>query len=257
MTKLKDRVDSYVESTDYKIIPKVPLIITVNGRGFSSLTNLLNKPYDTKLAECMFSTMLRLSSEIEGSVFSYQFNDEIVIVARNDQSVETTPWYGNKIQKICSISASYASVHFNECANAIKLNLMGDPTFTAQVFPVPTIAEAINTLVFKQQHNYLISLQLACFYELLKKYDKNTIKEMLVGLTSDDKIDLLKQECNVDFNSYPQAFRRGSACYKVPVTSNDVVKNKWTLNSELPIFTRDQSFLGNIFRMGSDVFGTP
>lgn len=172
MTKLKDRVDSYAESTDYKIMTKVPIIISVNGKGFSGLTNLLNKPYDTKFAECMFSTMIRLCSEVEGTVFAYQFNDEIILVTRNDQNNGTSPWLGNKLQRICSVSSSYASMHFNECASSIKLNVMGDPVFTCQVFPVPTVGEAINTIVFKQQENFLISLQLACFYELLKKHDK-------------------------------------------------------------------------------------
>lgn len=77
---------------------------------------------------------------------------------------------------------------------------------------------------------------------------------MLSGLTSDEKIDLLKQECEVNFNDYPLAFRRGAACYKIPKVTDHGVKNVWTLNSELPIFTRDQSFLSNIFKNGADIF---
>lgn len=257
MSSLKDRVNSYAELTDYKIMPKLPLIICVNGKGFSNLTNLLDKPYDHKFAECMLSTMLRLATEVEGAIFSYQFNDEIVIISRNDQGDATNPWFGNRLQKICSVASSYASTHFHDCSSAINLNLMGDPIFTSQVFAAPTIAEAINVLVYKQQQNFLVSLQLACFYELLKKYDKTTIKEMLAGLSSDEKISLLKQECEVDFNNYPQAFRRGAACYKVPKVTEGGLKNVWTLNYEAPIFTRDQSFLSNIFKNGADIFREP
>jgi tRNA(His) guanylyltransferase len=257
MTKLKDRIDAYAASTDYKIMPKVPLVVCVNGRGFSKLTKLLKKPYDEKFSECMYSTMIRLSSEIEGAIFSYQHNDEIVIIARNDQTPDTSPWYDNRLQKICSISSSFASMHFNECANAVNLNFSGDPVFTSHVFAVPTIAEAINTIISKQQHNFLTSIQFACFYELLKKYDKNTIKDMLNGLTTDEKLDLLKEECNVTFGDYSQSFRRGAACYKIPKMVEGNVKNIWTLDSELPIFTKDQSFLGNIFKNGGDIFRAP
>jgi tRNA(His) 5'-end guanylyltransferase len=78
---------------------------------------------------------------------------------------------------------------------------------------------------------------------------------MLNGLSIDEKIDLLKQEVDIDFNSYPLAFRRGVACYKVPRITNDgSTKNKWTINHELPIFTKDQSFLSNIFKNGADIF---
>lgn len=253
--KLKDRIDSYQESTDYKLLNRVPIIITINGRAFAKATSLLDKPYCNKFSECMFSTTLRLCNEIEGALFAYHHNDEITIVARNDQSPETTPWFDNKLQKICSITAAIATVHFNECGSSINLNMMGDPIFTSQVFVVPNIAESINTLIYKQQHNFHTSIQLACFYELLKNHDKNTIKEMLNGLSVDEKMELLKQECKIDFNDYPASFRRGVACYKVPKIVDGIMKNKWFVNSDLPIFTKDQSFISNIIKNnGVDIF---
>lgn len=254
MSKLKDRIDSYQESTDFKLLNRVPVIITINGRAFAKATSLLDKPYCAKFAECMFSTTIKLCNEIEGALFAYHHNDEITIVARNDQSPDTAPWFDNKIQKICSATAAIATSHFNDCANSIELNMLGDPIFTSQVFAVPNVAESINTLVYKQQHNFHTSIQSACFYELLKKYDKNTIKEMLGGLSIDEKLELLQQECEIDFNDYPMSFRRGTACYKVPKVVDGIMKNKWFVNSDLPIFTKDQSFLSNIMKNGGDIF---
>lgn len=252
--KLKDRIEGYQAATDYKLLNRVPLIICVNGRGFSKATQLLDKPYCPKFAECILSTTLRLCQDIEGSLLAYQHNDEIVVIARNDQKDDTTPWYDNKLQKICSVTSAVATMHFNDCANKINLNITGDPIFTSQVFAVPTISEAVNTFVYKQQQNFHISIQSACLYELIKKYDKNTIKEMLSGLSVDEKIDLLSQECNVDFNDYPISFRRGVAAYKVPKITGDSTRTKWYLNPEPPIFAKDQSFLSNIFKNGADIF---
>lgn len=255
--KLKDRIESYQSVTDYRLMARVPIIVSVNGRAFSRLTQLLDKPFCSKFSECMVSTMLRLCSEVDGTLFAYQYNDEINLVVRNDQNPDTTPWFDNRLQKICSVTSSIATVHFNDCATAVKLDLAGsnDPIFTSQVFAVPTIAEAINTIVYKQQHNFHTSIQFACFYELLKKsYDRAAIKEMLSGLSVDEKIDLLRQECSVDFNDYSEAFRRGTACYKAPKIIEGVVKNKWIVDVELPIFTKDQSFLSNIFKNGADIF---
>lgn len=251
-SKLKDRIESYYNSSDYHLLNRVPIIICINGRAFSKLTSLLDKPFCDKFSDSMLSTTLKLCSEIEGALFSYQFNDEIVIMARNDQGVDTSPWYDNKLQKICSITSSIATAHFKNVSSSLEL--MGDGIFTSQIFVVPTIAEAINTFVYKQQQNFHISVQSACFYELIKTHNKNTIKEMLSGLSIDEKIDLLQQECNVDFNKYPITFRRGSAGYKVPKVVGDVMKNKWIINNELPIFTKDQSFLSNIFKNGADIF---
>ena len=152
--KLKDRIDSYRDASDYKLLNRLPIIICVNGRSFAKNTSLLKKPYDESFSECILSTTLRLCSEIEGAFFAYQHGDEIVIVARNDQNPDTTPWYDNKIQKICSVTASIATSHFNKCATAIELNLTGEPAFTSQVFVVPNIMEATNTMIYKQQQNF-------------------------------------------------------------------------------------------------------
>jgi len=253
--KLKDRIISYLENSDHKLMARVPLVITINGRAFAKGSELLDKPYDSKFSECILSTTLKLCNEIEGALFGYQHNDEIVIIARNDQSPDTSPWYDNKIQKICSVTSSIATMHFNSCANAIELNMVSEPIFSSQVYTLPNIAEAVNAMIFKQQQNFHTSVQFACFYELLaKKFDKHHVKEMLNGLSVDEKIDLLDQECGVNFNEYPMAFKRGVACYLAPKLTNGVVKNKWMLNPDLPIFTKDQSFLSNIFKMGHDIF---
>jgi tRNA(His) guanylyltransferase len=253
--KLKNRIEGYQHDSNHRLLPRVPLIISVNGRGFSKITSLLDKPYCEKFGECILSTMMRLCTDIDGALFGYQHNDEIVLVVRNDQTQDTLPWYDNSVQKICSVVSSLSTSHFAKCAGAVNLDFMSDPLFISQVFVVPNIAEAINTMVFKQQHNFHTSIQFACFYELLKKYDKNTIKEMLSGLSIDERIDLLHQECGIDFNDYPDHFRRGAACYKVPkIMEGGNIKNKWIINSSLPIFTKDQTFLSNIFKNGADIF---
>jgi tRNA(His) 5'-end guanylyltransferase len=252
--KLRDRIASYQEASDQKLLSRLPVIISINGRGFAKGTELLDKPHCSKFSECILSTTLRLCNEVEGALFAYQHNDEIVIVSRNDQTPETTPWYDNKVQKICSVTSSIATLHFNNCANAISLDMVGEPVFTSQVSVVPNIMEAINTMVFKQQFNFHTSIQNACFYELLKRHDKHTIKEMLNGLNVDEKMELLQQECGVDFNDYPHSFRRGAACYRVPRITEGGMKTKWFINTELPIFTKDQSFLSNIFKNGADIF---
>lgn len=246
MATLKERIELYQNLTDFRLLNRVPLIITINGRSFSKTTSLLDKPFCANFAECMYSVMAKLCMEIDGAVFAYYFNDEIVFVVKNDNNIDTNPWCDNKIQKICSITSSIASLHFNECAKNMELNLLNNSIFISNAFIVPSIIEATNTIIYKQQQNSYISIQFACFYELLKKYDKLTIKEMLSGLSIDEKINLLKQESDIDFNKYHSVFRRGAACYRKSKI-NDNTKSQWVLNEDLPIFTQEQSFLKNIF----------
>ncbi len=256
--KLKDRIAVYEDVSTFKLMPKLPVIIRVNGRSFSKLTSLMDKPFSIPFAECMYSTLIRLTQEIDGSFFGYSFNDEIIIISRNDQSHETALWYDGNIQKIASSVASIATLQFNNLCNTNDLNLLGDPLFTATAFTVPSITEAINVMVSKQQQASQSAVQFACLYELLKKYDKNDIKDMLSGTSYDDKINLLNQEFGIDFNEYPAAFRRGVACYRTPTVVNyegeEKIKGKWKLNTDIPIFTKEHSFLAQIFKTGSDIF---
>jgi tRNA(His) guanylyltransferase len=255
MAKLKDRIEEYQSATNYKLLNRVPIIIILNGRGFAKTTQLLDKPYDNKFAECILSTTKRLCLEVEGAIFAYQHNDEIIVASRNDQNEGTQAWFGGSLQKICSATASIATMHFNDCAGTLKINLTGDPIFTSQVFMVPTLGEVSQVMVYAQQKNFYASIQSACLYGLLNKYDRNIIKEMLVGLSIDEKIDLLSQECGINFNeAYSSAFRRGVGCYKAPIVIDGIMKNRWILNQDLPIFAKDQSLLSNVMRMGHDIF---
>lgn len=255
--KLSQQIDSFAERTNYKLLPKLPLIITINGRGFSKISALLEKPYSEKLAQCFHSTLLKLVQEIDGAIFGYSFNDEITIIARNDQNPETSPWYDNNIQKIVSVVSSIATSHFNNCALAVELELMGEAIFYTSVYAVPNISDAISVVLHKQQQSLQNSVYCACLYELLNKFDKNYIKEILAGTTIDDKINLLSQECGVNYNDYPASFRRGVACYRSPKIVNfegeSLIKNKWILNKELPLLTKEHVFLKNIFENGSDI----
>src|SRR5271170_3650825 len=125
--KLKDRIEEYITRCDHKLLSRVPIVIVINGRNFAKVTQLLDKPYCPKFAECMLSTTLRLCSDIEGTLFAYQHNDEIVVVTRNDQSSETNPWYDNRSQKICSVTSAIATLHFNKYASSLQLNVQGEP----------------------------------------------------------------------------------------------------------------------------------
>ena len=244
---LRERMLSYEQTFDHKLPSKLPLIININGRSFSKYTSLLDKPFSDKLLEVFYSTCLRLAPEIEGSVFIYCFNDDITVVCRNDQNLETKPWYDNRIQKISSITASLTTNFFNQHINAMDLNVSGDAVFTSQALILPSIIETCNYLINKQQAALHTSIEQSCFYNLLKNFNKMEIKDMLNGLTLDEKIDLLKSKTRINFSNYPQVFRRGFAVYRTPKELPDGnIKYKWGLDPELPLFTNDQNFLLNL-----------
>ena len=250
---LKDRIDNFGSIASTRLMPKLPVIIVVNGRSFNNATALIDKPFSDGLAKALCAGMMALVQEIGGAVFGYQFDDEIVIISRNDQTLDTQPWCNNDTQKITSIASSVATLNFNSYVASNDLANFSSATFYSYAFVVPNITEATNLLVFKQQQAFQSSVRNACFYELLKRnHNEGDIETMLENTSNEDKIALLAQECGIEFDkAYPAVFKRGAACYRVPKTVEyqGIISEKmgWKLDAGLPIFTKDVGFLSQIF----------
>lgn len=258
MITLKERINHYERDiSDTKLLDKLPVIIILNGRSFRKATSFLPKPFSLPFAEILCNAMIKLAHDVDGTVFTYSFNDEIIVIARNDQTVDTTPWYDNRVQKIVSAAASIATLELNKTAKTNDIPLLGEPIFTANTFVVPNIFEAMNLLISKQQQAYHTALYMATFYGLMNKYNAETARQALVGKSQQEKLDMLLEECNIDFDAYPNAFRKGFACYRIPkiITNNGVeeIRNKLVVDMDLPLFVKDKEFIENIFRHGHDV----
>src|ERR1019366_10250945 len=119
---LSERIKEYENCYQQAIISKIPLVIIINGRNFQKTTALLDKPFSIDFLDAMGHIMISLMSEISGGIFAYSFNDEIIIILKND----AMPWCDNNIQKIISITSSIASIEFFKLSKEKNLSLVGD-----------------------------------------------------------------------------------------------------------------------------------
>lgn len=258
MESLGSRHKEYEDAYDLKITRRLPVIIRCDGRSFHSLTKKLNKPYCSKMLNLMATTMIHSAMEIDGIIFAYQQSDEITFVLRNDLSLDSEPWFKNRIQKLVSVTSSIVTLAFMK--NLVMMEgppeIVGDATFDARVFAVPSISEAANNLIFRQQDCIKNSINMAAQAELIKVLGKKQALELLHEKKGAEKINLLKSKCNINYETYyPAAFRRGVAAYKVPTISNEnALRNKWHLNFNIPSFVEDRNFVLNILHSGHDVF---
>jgi tRNA(His) 5'-end guanylyltransferase len=101
------------------------------------------KPFDKKFADCMDKTMIEVMNEAQGSKLGYVQSDEISILLTDYDTHETQSWFNNQIQKICSVSASIASVAFSE-----SFGRRGH--FDCRVFNIPP-SEVCNYFIWRQQ----------------------------------------------------------------------------------------------------------
>lgn len=262
LESLADRQKQYERNFDYSLMRRCPIIIRADGRSFSRVTRKLQKPYCAELLDVMSKAMLYAVSEMQGAIFAYQQSDEITYVLRNDQSLESEPWYQNRVQKIVSIAASLTTLGFNKFIqeSTIKSDIIGDAIFDARVFEVPSITEVSNNLIWRQQDCIRNAISSASQFELGNKFGKKTTLKLLHKKASSEKKELLLNNCGIDFEDYyPSEFKNGVATYKVPylITGKDeeiLSRSKWILNTDLPNFVKDKDFLLNILINGKDIY---
>ena len=96
-----------------KLMRRCPVIIRIDGRAFHTFTKGFDRPFDDVLSQSMKETTKYLCENIQGAVLGYTQSDEISILLTDYATLETDAWFDYEVQKLCSISASMATLEFN------------------------------------------------------------------------------------------------------------------------------------------------
>lgn len=234
---LGDRMkENYENRAKTQLLRRTPVIIRLDGKAFHTFTRGFKKPFDNILTEAMQQTMLTLCKEIQGCVLGYTQSDEITLVLTDYKKLETAAWFDYDIQKVCSVSASIATLAFNKCflkemmqnkvglANSVHFQAWTKGAlFDSRCFNIPK-EEVANCILWRQQdaiRNSINSVGQANF----------SYKE-LQGLSTDQILKKLLEEKQIDWNKLPVHLQRGSCCIKREVNGVD----SWFIDTEIPIF---------------------
>lgn len=112
--ELGKRMKEFYESVPKtRLVRRTPVAIRIDGKAFHTFTRGFEKPFDRALMKIMQETMRYLCKNIQGCVFGYTQSDEITLILIDYQKLNSDAWFGYEVQKICSISASMATMAFN------------------------------------------------------------------------------------------------------------------------------------------------
>lgn len=270
-TTLGDRMkNNYENISRYYLTRRMPVIIRIDGKAFHTFTRGFKKPFDDVLVNTMQDTMKYLCENIQGCVLGYTQSDEISLVLTDYAELTTDAWFGNNLQKMCSVSASMATLAFNKAFNDnivkyIDNHLDADCGVTKDLTEyTKTLINARNKGAMFDSRVFTIPKEEVCNYMLWRQQDatRNSIQSVgqanfsqneLHGKSCNDIQDMLMTQKGINWNDYATTLKRGSCCIKVDdgLTKYDEVGNisdyiqrsKWVIDNEIPIFTQDRNYV--------------
>ena len=262
-TKLGDRIKGYEYIPRTKLMRRQPVIIRLDGKAFHTFTKGMKIPFDDILSKTMEDTMKFLCKNIQGCVLGYTQSDEITLVLIDYKTNESQAWFDYNIQKMCSISASMATLSFNNSfeENLIKainnvenkdekqkayLNKMesklNKAMFDSRVFSIPQ-HEVVNCLLWRQQDATRNSIQ--------SVGQANFSQKQLHRKNVDEIQDMLLLERGINWNNFDTKYKRGTCCIKKEYvinkgTEKEAIRNGWFIDYNIPIFTTDREYINKL-----------
>lgn len=259
---LAKRMKEYYEKIPKtKLMRRCPVIIRCDGKAFHTFTRGFQRPFDEVLIKTMQETTKYLCENIQGCVLGYTQSDEISLVLVDYKRFETSAWFDYEIQKMCSITASMATMAFNKFMHkniadiiwkgkyttiyddALKKGAM----FDARVFNIPK-EEVANCIYWRQLDASRSSIQMVG--------QANFSHKELQNKSCNDIQDMLMTQKGVNWNDFPTYQKRGSCVIKeeyfTDSNGNEVendfitdvdepvdditVRTRWIIDKDIPIF---------------------
>lgn len=229
---LKEKCYAYQKEANYFLDSDKYIIAFIDGRSFSKMIkNKFKKPFDDTFIEAMNETAKYLCKEVQGCIFAYTQSDEISLIIKKNEP-EGDVFFGGRMCKMQSIIASLATSKFSQVMMANRLkdiptcassenvlemcigNVKSSPLyqFDCKVWNVDNANDAMAWLLFRNIDCVRNSKQQTCQTYLPHK--------ALMSKNSDEQVELLKQEKNIDWNEFDDGKKYGRFIKKTTKTFN-------------------------------------
>ena len=257
---LGKRMKTFYEFVPHtRLMRKCPVILRIDGKAFHSFTRGFKRPWDELLVKTMQETMKYLCENIQGCVLGYTQSDEISLLLIDYQNIDTCAWFDYKVQKLCSISASMATLAFNKAfeknindyidavaalqdydivdekkyISKLKKALEKGAMFDARCFNIPE-KEVTNYFYWRQVDATRNSIQMLG--------QANFSHKELQNKSRSDIQDMLMLQKGINWNDCTTYQKRGCCCIKMTYDVKDhplAVRKKWTIDNDIPIFRNE------------------
>ena len=261
----------YEQIPKTKLMRRTPVAIRIDGKAFHTFTRGFRKPFDHILIKTMQETTKYLCENIQGCVLGYTQSDEITLILVDYQKLTSSAWFDYEVQKLCSISASMATIAFNkyfennvddyrfrkwdgvskyeegteEYIKTLLKAVEKGAMFDARCFNIPK-EEVTNLIYWRQLDATRNSIQMVGQANFSHKELQNKTCNMIQ--------DMLHEQKGINWNDYPIVYKRGSACVYTEYANRDMNGNYnsgWIIDKEMPILKgEDRAYVDNLVYIG-------
>ena len=251
--RLGDRMKALQSLRDYKLDKKEYVLCHIDGRAFSKLIkHNFELPFDDKFIDFMNQTAIYLCESIQGCKLAYVQSDEISLLLTDFSKEETGNFFQYRLCKLQSVIASLATGEFNRLWYCDQI--INNPSDAVDIIssrkPVQFDCKAWNVYEYNDAFAWFKFRQNDCIRNSKQQAAQTYVKpkKKLVGLSSDQQIELLKNEYGIDWNEYSNGKKYGRLihrCIYEAEGENPIIhekemsiRHKWVAE-DAPIFTNE------------------
>ena len=246
----------YEQIPKTRLMRRCPVLIRIDGKAFHTFTRGFRKPFDDILIKTMQETTKYLCENIQGSVLGYTQSDEITLVLTDYKKLTSSAWFDYEIQKVVSITASMATMAFNDY---FQRNVKSHILKACAVYPyehrdLKTYTSKYNKAMFDARCFNIPKEEVTnCIYWRQLDASRNSIQ--MVGQANFNHKELHNKSCNdiqdmlmtqkgINWNDLPTYQKRGTCVIKQEYQAGNVYDNEteyperscWTIDKDIPIF---------------------
>ncbi len=268
---LGDTMKQYESVPKLFLMRKTPVIIRLDGKAFHSFTKGFDRPFDEIMIQSMWETAKYLCQNIQGCKIAYVQSDEISLLLTDYDDIKTEAWFGYNVEKMTSISASMATLAFNNSYTTIvndKYNKLVESPSEEDKKNVESIDKKFNNY-FKKINTALFDSRVANYplhevinYFIWRQQDatRNAIQmvgqanfshSQLQGKNCNEIQEMLWQEKGINFNNLPTYQKRGACIVKqdtfiIDSVNGSTTRKKWWVDKDIPIFTQNRNYISQL-----------
>lgn len=278
--ELGKRMKSFYEGIPQtKLMRRCPVIIRIDGKAFHTFTRGFKKPFDDILMGSMQDTMKYLCENIQGCVLGYTQSDEISLLLLDYAKLNTAAWFDYEVQKICSISASMATMAFNkafsnntqcyvyDCCYDPDNGNIGDRVIESRKDDYEfskVYMKALERGAMFDARCFNIPKEEVANYFYWRQLDATRNSVQMVGHTYFSDKELLNMSCNqiqnmlltqkdINWNDFKTSQKRGSCAVKdfyyvdkkgcvvenIDCRTDLVRRSYWKVDTQIPVFSSE------------------